>query len=435
MDGYKEEGSSSQDRQSNRTVHEVGEGSSQAEEGFPHAAFSITGTASPGTLFGGMQSMVPNPMYANIGLHPGFQGTQVTDNFSCPFCVRRCSSLKGLRCHLNSTHDLFTFEILATSDYRLVNVFCQSDVLDPEGNVRDIDGLNDPRLKNFMYWSKCGRPQKSTIVLELQAGKPQSEGRTFDFEKGQVSVHKTETPGLIQEQHRKHERSDEQAKVSEAAVQDLKKPRAETEELKTLSLVGHRFAGMASNGVCLAIAAPRPADKRSVQSTVNTQVLPVKVRVDKHRKSLVERSEARVRFQLQKRQFYHSHTAQPMAIEQLLSDRDSEDENDGAIMDLEDRRMLNDFVDVTRDEKELMHLWNSFVRKQRVLADGHCSWACEAFTKLHAKRFHSSMALRRCLMLFLIKLWNHNLVDGNTINKCLLVVDSVKEVDESNSKP
>ncbi|MCO5571146.1 hypothetical protein L7F22_024880 [Adiantum nelumboides] len=375
----------------------------------------------------------------SVGLdEPNLSPQHVTDNFSCPFCVSHCSSLKGLRCHFNSTHDLFTFEFLATSDYRLVNVFCRSDVLDPEGNVRDIDGLNDPRLKNFMYWSKCGRPRKSTIVLELQAGNPQSEGRTFDFEKGQVSVHKTETHGLIQEQHRKHERSDEQgktSKLSEAAVRDLKKPRAETEELKTLSLVGHRFAGIAPNGVCLAIAAPRPADKRSVQSTVNTQVLPVKVRVDKHRKSLVERSEARVRFQLQKRQFYHSHTAQPMALEQLLSDRDSEDENDGAIMDLEDRRMLNDFVDVTRDEKELMHLWNSFVRKQRVLADGHCSWACEAFTKLHAKHFHSSMALRRCLMLFLIKLWNHNLVDGNTINKCLFVVDSVKEVDENNSKP
>ncbi|MCO5576347.1 hypothetical protein L7F22_030156 [Adiantum nelumboides] len=76
MDGYKEEGSSSQDRQSIPIVHEVGECSSQAKEGFPHAAFSITGTASRGTLFGGMQSMVPNTMYANIGLHPGFQGTQ-----------------------------------------------------------------------------------------------------------------------------------------------------------------------------------------------------------------------------------------------------------------------------------------------------------------------------------------------------------------------
>ncbi|MCO5546726.1 hypothetical protein L7F22_000162 [Adiantum nelumboides] len=38
MDGYREDGSSSQDRQSIPTVHEVGEGSSQAKEGFPHAA-------------------------------------------------------------------------------------------------------------------------------------------------------------------------------------------------------------------------------------------------------------------------------------------------------------------------------------------------------------------------------------------------------------
>jgi len=28
-------------------------------------------------------------------------------------------------------------------------------------------------------------------------------------------------------------------------------------------------------------------------------------------------------------------------------------------------QMLDDFVDVTKDEKLLMHMWNSFVRKQR----------------------------------------------------------------------
>jgi len=27
--------------------------------------------------------------------------------------------------------------------------------------------------------------------------------------------------------------------------------------------------------------------------------------------------------------------------------------------------MLDDFVDVNKDEKQFMHLWNSFVRKQR----------------------------------------------------------------------
>ncbi|KAL6531209.1 hypothetical protein OROHE_014278 [Orobanche hederae] len=76
-----------------------------------------------------------------------------------------------------------------------------------------------------------------------------------------------------------------------------------------------------------------------------------------------------IRALLQKRQFFHSHRAQPMAMEQVLSDRDSEDEVDDDVADLEDRRMLDDFVDVTKDEKQLMHLWNSFVRKQRVLAD------------------------------------------------------------------
>ena len=29
-------------------------------------------------------------------------------------------------------------------------------------------------------------------------------------------------------------------------------------------------------------------------------------------------------------------------------------------------QMLDDFVDVTKDEKQIMHLWNSFVRKQRL---------------------------------------------------------------------
>ncbi|KAL6526919.1 hypothetical protein OROGR_016009 [Orobanche gracilis] len=117
---------------------------------------------------------------------------------------------------------------------------------------------------------------------------------------------------------------------------------------------------------------------------------PALLQFAKTRKLSIDRSDPRNRALLQKRQFFHSHRAQPMAMEQVLSDRDSEDEVDDDVADLEDRRMLDDFVDVTKDEKQLMHLWNSFVRKQRcschnrrVLADGHIPWACEAFSKLH----------------------------------------------------
>ncbi|KAM7275907.1 hypothetical protein ACFE04_017773 [Oxalis oulophora] len=60
-----------------------------------------------------------------------------------------------------------------------------------------------------------------------------------------------------------------------------------------------------------------------------------------------------------------SQKEEPMAMEQVMSDQDSEDELDDEIADFEDRRMLDDFVDVNKNEKQVMHLWNSFLRKQR----------------------------------------------------------------------
>ncbi|GMI75667.1 EMBRYONIC FLOWER 2, CYTOKININ RESISTANT 1 [Hibiscus trionum] len=129
---------------------------------------------------------------------------------------------------------------------------------------------------------------------------------------------------------------------------------------------------------------------------------------------------------LQKRQFFHSHRAQPMAIDQVMSDRDSEDEVDDDVADFEDRRMLDDFVDVTKDEKQIMHLWNSFVRKQRVLADGHIAWACEAFSKLHGRDLVKAPALIWCWRLFMIKLWNHGVLDKIRII-CFLFSPTVLE--------
>ncbi|MCO5571994.1 hypothetical protein L7F22_025745 [Adiantum nelumboides] len=101
MDGYREEGSSSQDRPPIPIVHEIGESSGQAEKALQivtavtmfkqlmenprfmefiqssSKAHQVQGSfGMPRTVFRGMQGMVPNPMYTNIGLHPGFQGTQ-----------------------------------------------------------------------------------------------------------------------------------------------------------------------------------------------------------------------------------------------------------------------------------------------------------------------------------------------------------------------
>ncbi|KAJ0796510.1 putative polycomb protein, VEFS-Box [Helianthus annuus] len=55
---------------------------------------------------------------------------------------------------------------------------------------------------------------------------------------------------------------------------------------------------------------------------------------------------------------------------QVFAEEDSEDEVDDEVLDLEYRMRLDRFKDVSQHEKQLMLLWNSFMRKQRVVVDG-----------------------------------------------------------------
>ncbi|OIV90625.1 hypothetical protein TanjilG_01706 [Lupinus angustifolius] len=85
----------------------------------------------------------------------------------------------------------------------------------------------------------------------------------------------------------------------------------------------------------------------------------------------------------QRRQFYHSTKYQPMSLEEVLSSQDNEDEIDDDTKDIEHLKLIDEY-EVTKDEKEIIFMWSSFVRRQRVVADCHIPWACEAFAKLHA---------------------------------------------------
>ncbi|WVZ64373.1 hypothetical protein U9M48_013897 [Paspalum notatum var. saurae] len=176
------------------------------------------------------------------------------------------------------------------------------------------------------------------------------------------------------------------------------------------------------NGTSVANASIDPA-----QSLHGSNLSPPTVLQFGKTRKLSERADPRNRQLLQKRQFFHSHRAQPMELDQVFSDRDSEDEVDDDIADFEDRRMLDDFVDVTKDEKLIMHMWNSFVRKQRVLADGHVPWACEAFSQFHGRRLVQNPALLWGWRFFMIKLWNHSLLDARTMNACNTILQGFQD--------
>ncbi|ONM54139.1 Embryonic flower 2 [Zea mays] len=262
------------------------------------------------------------------------QETEVTEDFSCPFCYVRCGSFKGLGCHLNSSHDLFHYEFWISEEYQVVNVSLKADAWRTELFAEGVD----PRHQTFSYRSRFKKRRRSKNTMEkirhvhshiMESGSPEDEAGSEDnFVQGE-------------------------------------------------------------NGTSVANASIDPA-----QSLHGSNLSPPTVLQFGKTRKLSERSDPRNRQLLQKRQFFHSHRAQPMQLEQVFSDRDSEDEVDDDIADFEDRRMLDDFVDVTKDEKLIMHMWNSFVRKQRCPHYEHMQYSPSNFTR----RKHRTKVILMLLM-------------------------------------
>ncbi|OMO59567.1 Polycomb protein, VEFS-Box [Corchorus capsularis] len=325
------------------------------------------------------------------------QKTEVTEDFSCPFCLMQCASFKGLRYHLCSSHDLFNFDFWVTEEYQAVNVSVKIDSLISETVASGVD----PRVETFCF---CSKPRRRRPKNPLQSEKNVS-----------VQFLEMDSPKMASESWQ--EKNDgERASKSIPIEKDLQNGWHGGENFgPDYTSATECLARVATscNGPGVSIAmAHSPVDPDCIKSFSgsDTAVPPAKTR-----KIMAERSEPRNRMLLVKRQFFHSHRVQPMAIDQVMSDRDSEDEVDDDIADLEDRRMLDDFVDVSKDEKQLMHLWNSFVRKQRVLADGHVAWACEAFSKLHGQELIKSPALF-CFLTAISKVPSSNLRDRKSLN-------------------
>ncbi|XP_041021484.1 polycomb group protein EMBRYONIC FLOWER 2-like isoform X1 [Juglans microcarpa x Juglans regia] len=373
--------STSQQVQVNISAEEIG-----AQEKSPYNSYLCSD--APSSLSHIIRLRAGNVIFNYRYYDNKLQRTEVTEDFSCPFCLVKCASFKGLRFHLSSSHDLFNFEFWVTEEYQAVNVSVKTDTWRSEVVA---DGV-DPKQQTFFF---CSKP--------LRRRRPKN---------------------LVQSAKHVHHLALESDLPSEVCELLDKADDAYSSQGDKA-----RFSGISN-------AVPQShVDPDCVQSILgNNLVPPTMLQFAKTRKLSIERSDPRNCALLRKRQFFHSHRAQLMALEQVLADRDSEDEVDDDVADFEDRRMLDDFVDVTKDEKLMMHMWNSFVRKQRVLADGHIPWACEAFSRLHGPDLVRNPALIWCWRLFMIKLWNHGLLDARTMNNCNVTLEQCQS-QESHPKP
>ncbi|KAL8192818.1 hypothetical protein R6Q57_027266 [Mikania cordata] len=327
-------------------------------------------------------NVIFNFKYYNNMLHR----SEVTEDYSCPFCLLKCASYKGLRSHLLASHDLFNYEFWVDEDYQVVIVSAKT-----AASTSEIFGkMVDPREQSFYF---CHKPLKSRKSERLNQNANQVGQLAFD----------SNMPADLGYFRGVSERMDcELYSPSAAGVSSV--------------------AGLTSSG--LEFTSQSVHGSRSIAPTTLLQFA-------KTRKLSIERSDPRNQALLQIRRFFHSHRAQPMAPDYVFGEEDSEDEVDDDVADLEDRRMLDDFVDVTQNEKRMMHLWNSFIRKQRVLADAHIPWACEAFSTLHVEDLIQTSELLWCWSLFMVKLWNHGLLDAKTMNRCHLIVDNFRDQNQS----
>ncbi|KAL2325008.1 hypothetical protein Fmac_024066 [Flemingia macrophylla] len=136
--------------------------------------------------------------------------------------------------------------------------------------------------------------------------------------------------------------------------------------------------------------------------------------VGKRSRLLIEHHDEKMVAKLRKRKFYHSHKYQPMELEEVLRDEDSEDEINEHAQEIQDRMKIAR-LDATDDAKQFITQWNLFVKKHRVLADGHINWAFEAFTKFHCADIAPSPILSWRWKELAIKLSNHGLLKPQTV--------------------
>ncbi|KAK6947523.1 hypothetical protein RJ641_000996 [Dillenia turbinata] len=100
---------SSQQLQALIAAQEVG-----IKEGSPY--YSWTCHVSASSFSNGMQFRAGNVVFNYRDYNKMLRKTEVTEEFSCPFCLMQCASFKGLHYHLCSSHDLFNCEFWVTAD-------------------------------------------------------------------------------------------------------------------------------------------------------------------------------------------------------------------------------------------------------------------------------------------------------------------------------
>lgn len=126
------------------------------------------------------------------------------------------------------------------------------------------------------------------------------------------------------------------------------------------------------------------------------------------------------------RVYYHTVTNQPVHIDELEYDSDSE--MDPEWLKQLTTLLINDFADVNEGEKEFMKLWNLHCLKYNFVADSQIYSACEMFIDLNVNNL-IKMNLIKNFILHLVNLNDYDLLKKNSILKLIeFLYDKINQV-------
>jgi len=123
------------------------------------------------------------------------------------------------------------------------------------------------------------------------------------------------------------------------------------------------------------------------------------------------------------RNYYHCRTYAPM-----VADDEWEVDSDDEPMDEQwltrmSEELMDEFNDVSPDEKRFVNLWNRFIKQHTVIADKWIPERCMMFVEQHALSDLKDM--RSDLLLHLMNFWDHSVLSAHHVKTCMSRYDEI----------
>lgn len=125
------------------------------------------------------------------------------------------------------------------------------------------------------------------------------------------------------------------------------------------------------------------------------------------------------------RQYYHARLGLPVMENSISLSYDSDHEIDQTATVLARNKALDEFEDVSVEEKEFMKLWNTHMQTRSIsYADSYVCMDCEDFV-LNFGKAVLEKNLRHNFALHLINMWDFGLLKGDDIQRLLGMIDRI----------